>query len=87
MKRFGAILLALTLILALCPAFGAVSVNEVFNYADADWGKGTNPASNGLWKYEWLARETGVISDMVWSTSGYFEAPFTTAAASSIKSG
>lgn len=82
MKRFFAILLAFVLILALCPAFGAVSVNEVFNYADADWGKGTNPASNGLWKYEWLARETGVISDMVWSTSGYFEAPFTTAAAS-----
>ena len=81
-KTLLSLLLLLALMLSMAVMPQAVSVNQKINYSDSDWGTGKNPESSGLWKYEWRAGETGVISDMRWCAEGYFEAPFTTASAS-----
>lgn len=84
MKRILlALTLALALILSLALSAGAVSVNQVFSYSDPNWGKGNAATADGLWKYEWFARETQTFAAMDWNaTGGYYEAQFTTAEAS-----
>lgn len=84
MKRIlVASVLAIALIFSLVLSAGAVSVNEVFVYSDPNWGKGNNVTADGLWRYEWFARETQTFAAMDWNASGsYYEAQFTTAAAS-----
>lgn len=54
-----------------------------YSYADMNWGKGNTTTSDGLWKYEWFARETETFAPMTWNGTGsYYEAPFETADAS-----
>ena len=79
-KILISLFLTVAMVLTAVNFVSAATVKITFN--DTGWGSGQNPTSNGLWKYEWLARETGVIGDMRWCTDGYFEAPFTSAAAS-----
>lgn len=84
MKRILlALTLALALILSLALSSGAVSVNQVFSYSDPNWGKGNAATADGLWKYEWFARETETFAAMDWAASGgYYEAQFSEANAS-----
>ncbi|MBQ4322651.1 MAG: hypothetical protein IJC19_01785 [Clostridia bacterium] len=84
MKRIlVASVLAIALIFSLVLSAGAVSVNEVFAYSDPNWGKGNNVTADGLWRYEWFARETQTFAAMDWNASGsHYESQFTTAAAS-----
>ena len=82
-KSLISLCLILSLLLSLTVSFGAVSVNQVFSYSDPNWGKGNNVTADGLWRYEWYARETGTFAAMDWEATGkYYEAQFTTAEAS-----
>ena len=82
-KTLIALALIFVLSLSCIVSFGAVSVNQVFAYSDANWGKGSGATADGLWKYEWFARENETFAAMDWNAAGsYYEAQFTEAAAS-----
>lgn len=81
MKKITVCILFLALILSLTLTAGAVSINQVFAYSDPNWGKGNAATADGLWKYEWFARETETFAAMSWNSEGYYEAQFQTAAA------
>ena len=82
MKKITVCILFWALILSLTLTAGAVSVNQVFAYSDPNWGKGNATTADGLWKYEWFARETNTFAAMSWNSGEYYEAQFQTAAAS-----
>ena len=82
MKKLLSTFLFLVLSLSLASVLGAVSVNQVFAYSDPTWGKNDGTTADGLWQYEWFARETQSFAAMDWNSSGYYEAQFQTAAAS-----
>lgn len=83
MKKLLAFALFLAMLLSV-PCFAGVAAGGgVYAYSDPNWQGGTGATADGLWRYEWFARETSTFAPMQWNASGaYYEAQFQTAAAS-----